>query len=192
VGKGSGRSISAFDLHAALGTCAHLLDRFGGHKMAAGVTVHRDRLEAFRECFTEAARERLAPEDLGPEQRVDLVLELREATRDLERMCRHLEPTGTSNPGPVFGVRGARLTGWSRVGNGHLKGTLEQGGVRLAAIGFQWFDRVPWLTGAAPGAAPLVDAAFRLECNEWNGTTTLQARLVAITEAEGRKGGKAE
>lgn len=175
VGKGSGRSISRFDLHAALQDCGHLLERFGGHQMAAGLTIRRDSLGAFRERFAHIARTSLAPTDLGPEQRVDLELELHEATRELERMCRHLEPCGAGNASPVFGVRGVRLVGRSRVGNGHLKGTLDDGATRLSAIGFQWADRVPWL-----GDGP-VDAAFRLESSEWNGYSTLQARLCALS-----------
>ena len=174
IGKGSGRSISRFDLHAALHGCGDLLERFGGHQMAAGLTIRRDRLDEFRERFAAIAREVLGPDDLGPEQRVDLELGLHEATRELERMCRHLEPCGSGNASPVFGVRGVRLTGRSRVGNGHLKGTLDDGATRLSAIGFQWADRVPWLTDG------LVDAAFRLESNEWNGYSTLQARLCAL------------
>jgi single-stranded-DNA-specific exonuclease len=175
IGKGSGRSISRFDLHAALLSCGDLLERFGGHQMAAGLTIRRDSLEAFRARFGEIAREALQPDDLGPEQRVDLELGLHEATRELERMCRHLEPCGAGNASPVFGVRGVRLVGRSRVGNGHLKGTLDDGTTRLSTIGFQWADRVPWLGDG------LVDAAFRLEANEWNGYTTLQARLCALS-----------
>lgn len=82
------------------------------------------------------------------------------------------------NPGPVFGVRGVRFTGRTRVGQGHLKGWLEDGTHRLAAIGFGWAERVPGL-----GDGP-VDAAFRLEANEWHGTVTLQARLCALTPAQ--------
>jgi len=175
VGKGSGRSISRFDMHAALLACGDLLERYGGHQMAAGLTIRRDRLEEFRQRFGEIAREMLGPDDLGPEQRVDLELGLPEATRDLERMCRHLEPCGAGNASPVFGVRGVRFIGRSRVGNGHLKGMLDDGATRLSAIGFQWADRVPWL------GEGLVDAAFRLESNEWNGHSTLQARLCALT-----------
>jgi single-stranded-DNA-specific exonuclease len=175
IGKGSGRSISRFDLHAALLSCADLLERFGGHQMAAGLTIHRSRLEAFRERFGDVARQVLAPEDLGPEQRVDLEIGLAEVTGDLERLCRHLEPCGQGNPGPVFGVRGVRLANRSTVGSGHLKGTLDDGTNRLSVIGFQWADRVPWL------GDELVDAAFRLESNEWNGICTLQARLCALT-----------
>ncbi len=175
VGKGSGRSISRFDLHAALTSCGDLLERYGGHQMAAGLTIRRDRLEEFRERFGDIARDTLGADDLGPEQRVDLEIALPEATRELERMCRHLEPCGSGNASPVFGVRGARFAGVSRVGNGHLKGTLNDGGTRLPAIGFQWADRVPWLGDG------LVDAAFRLESNEWNGRSTLQARLCALS-----------
>ncbi|HEX7336677.1 MAG TPA: single-stranded-DNA-specific exonuclease RecJ [Gemmatimonadales bacterium] len=175
IGKGSGRSTSRFDLHAALLECGDLLERFGGHHMAAGLTIHRSRLDAFRERFGNIARQALGPEDLGPEQRVDLELRLDEVTSDLERLCRHLEPCGQGNPGPVFGLRGVRFANRSTVGSGHLKGTLDDGTNRLSVIGFQWADRVPWLTDEP------VDVAFRIECNEWNGVTSLQARLCALT-----------
>jgi single-stranded-DNA-specific exonuclease len=175
IGKGSGRSTSRFNLHAALLSCGDLLERYGGHHMAAGLTIRRGRLDAFRERFGDVARQSLSPEDLGPEQRVDLELALNEVTLELERLCRYLEPCGQGNPSPVFGVRGVRFTNRSVVGNGHLKGFLEDGSGRLCAIGFQWADRVPWLGDG------LVDAAFRIETNEWNGTSTLQARLCALS-----------
>ena len=175
TGRASGRSISRFDLHAALVQCGDLLERFGGHHMAAGLTIRRDRLEAFRERFNALVARQLAPEELGPEQRIDIELPLSEATDDLERLGRHLEPTGAGNPGPVFGVRGVHFGQRRRVGNGHLKGVLEDGLARLACIGFSWADRVPWL-----GEAP-VDVAFRLESDDWNGAPSLQAKLVAVT-----------
>ena len=177
IGKGSGRSISRFDLHSALLACGDLLERYGGHQMAAGLTIRRQNLDAFRERFTGIARESLAPEDLGPEQRVDLEVGLHEVTYELERLCRYLEPCGTGNASPVFGVRNVRLAGRARVGQGHLKGTLDDGRYRLPAIGFQWADRVPWLSDGP------VDAAFRLEVNEWNGLLSLQARLCALGPA---------
>jgi single-stranded-DNA-specific exonuclease len=179
IGKGSGRSISRFDLHSALLACGDLLERFGGHHMAAGLTIRRGNLDAFRERFAGLTRERLTRDDLGPEQRVDLEVSLADMTHELERLCRYLEPCGTGNASPVFGVRGVRLASRKSVGAGHLKGVLDDGRSRLPAIGFQWADRVPWL-----GDAP-VDAAFRLECNEWNGQLTLQARLCAISPAAG-------
>ena len=175
IGKGSGRSTSRFDLHAGLLACGDLLERYGGHRMAAGLTIHRSRLEEFRERFGDVARQVLSPEDLGPEQRVDLELHLHEVTPDLERLCRYLEPCGQGNPSPVFGVRGVQFTNRSIVGSGHLKGMLDDGTSKVSVIGFQWADRATWL-----GDEP-VDAAFRIECNEWNGTSTLQARLCALS-----------
>ena len=174
TGKGSGRSISCYDLHGALVSCGDLLDRFGGHHMAAGVTLQRGQLDEFRRRFVEHARETLAPGALGPEQRVDLLLTLADANDHLEQLCRHLEPCGMKNPAPVFGVRGVRFADATRVGNGHLRGFLTDGSTRLYAIGFGWADRVPWLANG------LVDAAFRLERNEFRGTSTLQARLLAL------------
>jgi single-stranded-DNA-specific exonuclease len=177
IGKGSGRSISRFDLHAALLECAPLLERFGGHRMAAGVTIRRDRLEAFRERFGEVARRGLEPDSLGPEQRVDIELGLHELTDDLERLMRHLEPTGMGNPAPVFGVRNVEFRNPQVVGQGHLKGLLRASDRSVEAIGFQLAERVPWL-----GSGP-VDAAIRLERNEYYGRSSLQARLVALSPA---------
>ena len=187
IGKGSGRSISSFNLHHALVECSDLLERFGGHHMAAGVTVRRDRLEAFRARFAEVARRSLSAADLAPEQRVDLVLPLSEMTFDLERLCRHLEPCGMGNPGPVFGARGIRLGGLRKVGSGHLKATLTEPGSRLDSIGFQWWDRVPWLTSLPPSRDGIpVDIAFRLEQNEYQGQVSLQARICTIAPAASR------
>ena len=175
VGRGSGRSVRRFNLHQALTECGHLLERYGGHAMAAGLTIRREHLEEFREQFAACAAEVLGHDDLAPEQRVDVVLDLTEASDDLERLCRYLEPCGMGNPTPVFGVRGVRFERAQRVGNGHLKGLLSASEVRLPVIGFSWADRVPWL-----GEDP-VDAAFRLETNEWQGRVTLQARLQALS-----------
>jgi single-stranded-DNA-specific exonuclease len=172
--RGSGRSIDGFDLHAALEQCGDLLERFGGHQMAAGLTVRRDRIDAFRERFNRVAQTALAASDLGPSQRVDLELGLDDVTDELERWSRHLEPCGMGNPAPVFGVRGVRLEGIRTVAGKHLKGSLASRGRRLDAIAFGWADRVP-----RDLEAP-VDIAFRLERNEWHGTSMLQARILTL------------
>jgi single-stranded-DNA-specific exonuclease len=181
LGKGSGRSISRFDLHHALTQCGDLLERYGGHRMAAGVTVRRDRLDQFRDRFAEVAARTLDPGDLGPEQRVDLVINLDEASDDLERLCRHLEPCGMGNPGPVFLARGAELLNWQYVGanNDHLRGFLRDPSGGISAIGFQFADRAGWLDERP------VDAAFRLDRNEFRGQSQLQARLVALAPHHG-------
>jgi len=175
IGKGSGRSISRFNLHEALSRCGDLLERFGGHRMAAGLTLRRENFARFRERFEQYAAEQLPAAELGPEQRVDLEIALTYATDELERLCRHLEPCGMGNPAPVFGVRGVDFTRRQVVGGNHLRGWLRHAEGGLGAIGFQLADRVPWLTDAP------VDAAFRLEQNEFRGLTTLQARLLSLT-----------
>ena len=177
VGKGSGRSITGFDLHAALTGCGDLLERYGGHRMAAGLTIRRDRVAAFRERFNTLAREQLSVAALGPEQRVDLELVAAELDDDLERLGRHLEPCGMGNPAPVFGLRGVRLTSARTVGSNHLKATLAGGGRSLDAIAFNWADRAAGFQGGA------VDVALRLERNEWQGRSSLQARVLALAPA---------
>jgi single-stranded-DNA-specific exonuclease len=175
TGKGSGRSIAGFDLHAALRACAPLLERYGGHRMAAGVTVARDRLDAFRTAFNDEARRVLTPDDLVPTQRIDAVVGLNQLDLELERLLRHLEPCGSGNPSPVFGVAGAAVREARPVGTNHLRLLLEDAGARLAAIGFDWADRVDpaWWRGP-------VDVAFRLERNEWRGDVSLQGRVIQL------------
>ena len=174
-GRGSGRSISGFDLHGALHQVGMHLEKYGGHTMAAGFTIRRDRFEAFRVAFLGVAGELLTPDDLAPSQRVDLELPLASVNEDLERLIRHLEPCGAGNPAPVFGVRNARAVGARRVGTNHLRFTLDDGSAVLPAIGFRWADAVPedWLTN------PL-DVAFRLERDDWQGRVTIQARVASL------------
>jgi len=175
TGRGSGRSIAGFDLHAALHRVGHHLEKYGGHTMAAGLTIRRDRYEAFRIAFLAVAGELLGPTDLVPAQRVDLELPLRLVSEDLEKLIRYLEPCGPGNPAPVFGVRGARAVGAKRVGSNHLRFLLDDESGVLPAIAFQWADAIPdqWL-------AERLDVAFRLERDEWQGRTTLQARIACM------------
>jgi single-stranded-DNA-specific exonuclease len=180
TGRGSGRSIPGFDLHDALHRVGHCLEKYGGHRMAAGLTVRRHRFAEFRIAFLEVAGQLLRPDDLAPAQRVDLELPIGDLSEELERLIRHLEPCGAGNPAPVFGVRGARAVRARRVGVNHLRFVLDDGSGAIPAIGFQVADRVPddWLT------RPL-DVAFRLERDEWQGRSTLQARVATIAPSGG-------
>ncbi len=175
LGKGSGRSIDAFDLHSALDSCSELLERFGGHRMAAGLTIRHDRVAAFRARFNAVARAALTLGDLGSSQRVDLELSLSDVTDELERLGRYLEPCGMGNPSPVYGARQVRLEAPRTVGGHHLKCVLQGEGRSLDAIAFGWADRVAWLGDG------MVDVAFRLERNLYQGRSSLQARVVALT-----------
>ena len=93
VGKGSGRSIPAFDLHAALEACGDLLIKHGGHRAAAGLTIDVNRMPDFAERFNAVARERLTPADLTRTVHLDLELPVAEATADLERLMRDRKST---------------------------------------------------------------------------------------------------
>jgi single-stranded-DNA-specific exonuclease len=172
-GKGSGRSIPRFDLHAALGRCAHLLRRFGGHRGAAGVTIGRDRVDEFARCFNDVARAELTADDLVPELRVDLEVGLAELTPAFEALLRHLEPCGVGNPSPMLVTRGVRLAAPPRiVGKEGLKLRLQTNGDPLDAIGWTLGARIGEIDVARP-----LDIAYRLERDEYQGVSRLQARL---------------
>ena len=174
-GRGSGRSIPGFDLHDALGRSAEHLDRWGGHRAAAGLTLRRDRLEPFRAAFNEVAAQELSAEDLIPAQRIDIVGTVSSFDAELERLMRHLEPFGPGNPAPILGVERAFARSPETVGSNHLKFTLEDDSGKLPAIGFDWADRVEQDWWRRP-----VDVALRLDRHEWRGRSSLQARVVQI------------
>ena len=175
-GKGSGRSITPFDLHGGLSACRDLLVRFGGHRMAAGVTVREEKIAEFAQRFNEVAKERLTPDDLVREIRIDLELGLASASRDFEALIRHFEPFGVGNGSPVFLSRGVSLAGKPKVvGPGHLKLRLTADGVFLDAIGYGMGARI-----AECEDCPSFDVAFRLEHDEWNGIRTLQAKIADL------------
>ncbi|HEU5185171.1 MAG TPA: single-stranded-DNA-specific exonuclease RecJ [Gemmatimonadaceae bacterium] len=175
-GKGSGRSIPAFDLHAGLSECRDLFVRFGGHRTAAGLTIDRSRLEEFEQRFDAVAHERLSMDDLVPEVKVDVVVPLSALNGDLETLLRHFEPHGVGNATPVFAITGAKLATAPRiVGQGHLKLWLSHEDARIDAIGWGMGSLIPELENSA-----LLDVAFRLERDEWNGQPRLQAKLADI------------
>jgi len=172
-GKGSGRSISAFDLHAGLSECRDLFVRFGGHRSAAGVTIAADRVADFAKRFNDVASSRLTEEDLVPELRVDLEMPFGDATDELESLLRHIEPCGMGNPSPLLVSRGVTVAAPPRVvGKDGLKVLLHADGRELVALGW----------GMAPRAKELdvglsIDVAYRLERDEYQGESRVQARL---------------
>jgi single-stranded-DNA-specific exonuclease len=172
-GKGSGRSISAFDLHAALGESRDLLLRYGGHRAAAGLTIARDRVEDFAARFNATARQWLTPDDLVPELHVDLEVSLDDVTPDLEALLRHLEPCGIGNPAPVLVARQVRLAAPPQlVGRTGLKLRLARTRGEFVVVGWDMAPRA-----AEVGMAQPFDVAFRLERDEWNGESRLQGKL---------------
>jgi single-stranded-DNA-specific exonuclease len=179
VGKGSGRSTSKFDLHAALGGCSDLLVKHGGHRAAAGLTIDPARIPEFAARFNAIAREKLTREDLVPELRTDIELPIDEADESLERALRFLEPFGIGNPGPVLVSRGVRVHGSPRrVGTDGLKLALGTSRGTLEAVAWGLAHRAGEF-----GRDASIDVAYRLEMNEYRGARTLQATLLDLRPA---------
>ena len=166
-GKGSGRSIEGFHLHDALRACEGHLVRFGGHRHAAGVTVARGSVAAFREAFEAHAAAHVRDEDLIPRCRIEGWIDERDISEHAAVELAKLGPYGAGHPEPVFALRGAaaraRTVG---AGGAHLKLALG----RLDAIGFGMGDRLALCGGP-------VEAAFTLGFDEWDGARRLQLKL---------------
>lgn len=175
VGKGSGRSIEGFHLHEALATCAGHLDRFGGHRHAAGVTIDPAAIEPFRDAFERCAMDRLAEEDLVPrcriEGRVDLPAISEAAASALERLA----PFGAGHPEPLFAIRAkpsrARAVGAE---GAHLK---LQFGAGVEAIGFSLGRRLD-LCGR------VLDVAATLGFDDFGGRRRLQLKIRDLRVAD--------
>ncbi len=171
TGTGSGRSIPSFDLLAGLDAGAEHLLRHGGHRAAAGLTIQRDAVDAFRAAFTAHAARVLCAADLVPVERVDAVVSGDDLGTDLAEELARLAPFGQGNPDVSLLVPAARLTDARPMGEGkHVRFTVEAGGARARAVAFGT-GRLP--DGAEEGR---LDATFGLELNEWNGT--VEPRLV--------------
>jgi single-stranded-DNA-specific exonuclease len=179
-GRGSARSISGFHLYEALSACSEHLDRFGGHRQAAGMDIARGALPAFREAFEGESARRLEGVDLRPTLRVDLEITPAQATLSLVDRLRHLGPHGMGNPKPVFVGRGLALAEPPRVvGNGHVRLRFKQDGHVLEGIGFRMAERVASLSlGRGP-----IDAVFQLQENAYRGEVRVQARLMDVRPA---------
>ena len=176
VGKGSGRSIEGFSLVAALGRCAPLLEKFGGHEMAAGLTMRQENLEAFREAFAHAAREMITADQLQRTLRLDA--ELRLSDLDLNLLDEHdaLQPFGTANHQPVFFTRGVTLGGEPRLmKDKHWSFNFRQARSQGRAV---------WWNAADETLPPLPwDIAYTVSRNEWNGRTDVQLEIRGVRSA---------
>ena len=171
LGSGSARSIPGFDLLGALHASAEHLERYGGHRAAAGMTIRRDRLEPFREAFERHAEDLLSPELLTARERVDAIASGSELGLDLAEELERLEPCGIGNPRSRLLLPGARLRDLRPMGDGrHARFVVGSGGISARAVAFGCGGRLDVETDEP------VDATLRLERNFWNGA--VEPRLV--------------
>jgi single-stranded-DNA-specific exonuclease len=184
-GRGSGRSIPAFDLHAALVACSGHLRRFGGHRAAAGIEIDPERIEPFRRALVAHARAALRPADLMPTRQVDAVVPATALGLDLAEELTRLGPFGHGNPEPTLLVPGATLASVRGMGeeSQHARFTLVGGGARAQAVAFRTAPGS--LRGA--GGAPC-DVAVSLELHEWSSVVEPRLVLRGVCPREGDAG----
>jgi single-stranded-DNA-specific exonuclease len=170
LGRGSGRSIRGFNLYEAFKACGHTLVGFGGHRMAAGLSIRAAQVSDFTEAFEAAVRDVTGPDDFVAETAIDAEISLAEVNDHLLADLARLEPYGPSNPEPIFLARQVTVHSRRIVGEKHLRLYLRQGPRGLPAIGFGLAD-------AAIDEGATIDVLVSPEYNEWNGSVTLQLRL---------------
>jgi single-stranded-DNA-specific exonuclease len=163
-GRGSGRSIPGFDLHAALEACSGHLLSFGGHRAAAGLSLRAEDLDAFREAFAAHAAAVLGPEDLQRTERIDAMVGGVGLGLELAEELGQLAPFGMGNPGVRLMVPSAHVSDVRTMGEGkHARFSLHSGAHRALGVAFG-------RSSLGVEDEDPVDAAVRLEVNHWNGS----------------------
>ena len=181
--KGSGRSLAAYDLHAGLTACGEHLDRFGGHRAAAGLSIRPDAIEAFSEAFAAHADAHLTDDQLRPVAVVDAAVPGSALTLGLAEELHRLAPFGLGNPGVTLLLPGAELTDLQTVGEGrHLRFRVrERSRPAGSAIAFGLGPQLDRFRQEGT-----YDLAFRLEENRWNGTVAPQLVVRHVHETNER------
>jgi len=178
IAKGSGRSIKGFHLYKVLESCQDILINFGGHELAAGITIESNKIPEFKSRMNEISQDFIKGDDLSPELKIDAQILLSNINFGLVKDINILEPFGIGNPQPVFCSYKNIIADWRLVGGKreHLKikvkeenRTLEGIGFKLSRMGDQIFSR-----------NKVVDLAFNVELNKWNGTENVQLNIKDI------------
>lgn len=185
VGKGSGRSIPKFNLFKAFTECSEHFIQFGGHAYAAGLSIEENKVEGFRKAINEVGKKFLKEDDLIPELKVDACLDIKDINRGLFNQIHRLEPFGAENPVPVFIAGGVRIQNFRTMGKeeNHVRFRAVQGSSRIDAIGFGMAEAF----AAIDPTADVVDIAFEIHINTWNGQDKVELRLLDIRLSEDNK-----
>ena len=181
VAHGSCRSIPSFSILAALESCGELMTKFGGHKVAAGLTIDSSRIRELRARVNEYADSHLEPDDLRPRLWIDGALDFKSITGQLVSELACLAPFGAGNPNPIF--RSSRLEivdGPRRIKERHLKMSFRQDGKVIRGIAWRASERESFVT-EHKGA---IDVAFNLEQDSWNGEKYLQLSVADFRAPE--------
>ncbi|MBO4282955.1 MAG: single-stranded-DNA-specific exonuclease RecJ [Bacteroidales bacterium] len=175
---GSARSVRGFDLYAALCQCSHLLEHFGGHTYAAGLSLKPENLQAFIDTFEQAVSSSIQETSLFPTIDIDEELSLDEITNSFYEVLNAFEPFGPENMSPVFITRNVVADTCHIVGKNHLKMTLYQRETRSYSIPAIAFDMGRHYSLIAQGRP--FHICYHIERNEWRGRTNLQLTIKDI------------
>ncbi len=178
VAKGSGRSIPGFDLHDALMKCQNSIERFGGHAMAIGITIKRDKFAEFKKEFEEVAR-KAKIDEIIPIINIDAKINLSEINKEMVASLKKLEPFGEGNKMPIFAFKNLKIDSIRALSEGkHIKLTLKEGNSIINAIGFNLGHLVDEYR-----IGDKIDVVGTLEINSFNGVDSLQINLKDVMKS---------
>jgi single-stranded-DNA-specific exonuclease len=167
---GSARSVKDFDIYDAVDACSDLLEHFGGHKYAAGLSLKEENLKAFQERFENVVSDTIEDHMLIPEVEIDAKLNLNDINNKFYRILKQFAPFGPNNMTPMFQTNGLIDTGYARiVGNNHLKLNVvhrDISGYPVSAIAFQQGEHIEYIKKGIP-----FDICYHIEENNWNNKT---------------------
>ena len=178
LAKGSGRSISGFDLHEALMKCTDTIEKFGGHSMAIGITIKREMIEKFSNEVEQIAHN-MHIEEIVPIIQIDGKIELNNISKEMVASLKDLEPFGEGNKTPIFAIRNLKIDSIRALSEGkHLKLTLKENNIMISAIGFNMGELVQEYK-----IGDKVDLVGILEINSFNGVDTIQLNIKDIMKS---------
>ncbi len=174
-GVGSARSVPGLNLYQAFSACSHRLRRYGGHALAAGLTIDESQIEAFRHEFCEYVREHFDLSAHPPELEIDTEFPLSVFTLDVVRELEKLAPFGMGNPRPLMCCENVEVEEKRVVGKDsrHISLALRQHAAKLRGVAFGAAERIDDLVLGRP-----LDVAFRPKINEYNGRVSVQLEIV--------------